>query len=96
MSREEWLKAQIGIIKAGGDMRMSCVMATPDRIELGLCQQAISTDRVKRGLDTCSPECQADKKRLARWQRSKGCCRLCGHSLPKKRREDMLRKAQEG
>jgi hypothetical protein len=73
---------------------MCCVMATPDRVLTGLCLGHIAPERVRKGSDTCSPECQADKKRLLRWQRSKGHCRVCGHNLPKKKRLDVLRRAQ--
>ncbi len=95
MNREEWIKSEIAEIKAGGDMRCVCVMATPDRLLSGLCSGAIPAERMRRGSDTCSPECQADKKRLRRWQASKGHCRLCGRNMPRTRKEDVLHRAQE-
>lgn len=96
MNREDWLHQQIEIIKAGGAMRMTCVMATPDRLELGLCSGSVPLERMRRGSDTCSPECQADKKRLMRWMAAQKACRLCGRALPKKKQQGIVRREHNG
>ena len=85
--REKWLKGEIQRIKAGGTIRLRCVMATSDRMALGLCWGEIPDDRAHRGADTCSKECQADRKRLVRWENAKGSCRFCGHNLPRTRKK---------
>jgi len=82
--RERWIKDEIAKIKAGGTIRLRCAMATQDRIELGLCRGDLPEDRAHRGAETCSPECQADRRRLKRWEASKGSCRYCGHGLSRK------------
>jgi hypothetical protein len=93
--REAWLQGEIAKIMAGGDMRMVCCMSTADRLEVGLCAGAIPLERLKRGSDTCSRNCQADKKRLRRWQASKGSCRLCGRGLSRKRALDPVLRAHK-
>lgn len=79
--RKIWLDAEIQEVKNDQPMRMCCVMGTPDRIELGICDVNIPAKRMKRGFNTCSIECQNDKNRLLRWEQSKGKCRMCGHGL---------------
>lgn len=85
--REGWLQKEIARIKAGGTIRQRCVMATEDRVRLGLCLGDLPEDRAHRGSHVCSPECQADRRRLVRWEQSKMKCRFCGHGLTKKERE---------
>jgi hypothetical protein len=87
--RENWLKAEIEKIKSGATIRQRCTMATSDRILVGLCRGDIPEARAHRGSDTCSPECQADKRRLRRWENAKGKCRYCGHGLPRKRKSEV-------
>lgn len=89
MTRESWLKGEIEMIKAGGTIRQRCTMATPDRVALGFCLGDIPADRAHRCLDTCSAECSGDKKRLRRWEASKGRCRNCGHGYTKKQRQEI-------
>lgn len=86
MTREQWLQGEIAMIKSGGTMRQRCTMSTPDRIALGFCLGDVPDDRAHRCLDTCSPACSADKKRLRRWESAKGKCRKCGHGLPRERK----------
>ena len=83
MTRDEWLKAEVRRIKHGGTIRQRCSMATEDRMKLGLCLGDIPEARAHRGSETCSPACQADRRRLRRWENAKGSCRYCGHGLPK-------------
>jgi hypothetical protein len=90
--REGWLKTEIARIKAGGTIRMRCVMATADRVSLGLCWGDIPEDRAHRGAETCSPECQADRRRLKRWEMAKGSCRYCGHGLSRKEKAKLAEK----
>jgi hypothetical protein len=87
MTREQWLKLEINAIKHGGTIRQRCTMATEDRIFLGLCLGDIPQTRAHRGFETCSAECQADRRRLRRWEQSKGSCRYCGHGLPRSKRK---------
>lgn len=94
--REAWLKAEIQKIKDGGTVELSCVMATPERLDLMLCSGVVPKERAHRGSHTCSPECQADYKRLMRWELSKGVCRACGHNLPKKRRRAAAKSPETG
>jgi hypothetical protein len=95
-ARAEWLKAEIARIKAGGTIRHRCVMATEDRLNLMLCKGDIPEDRAHRGAETCSPQCQADRRRLRRWENSKGSCRYCGHGLPRKVRARLLAVPETG
>jgi hypothetical protein len=89
MTREDWLKQEIAKIKEGGTIRLRCMMATSDRVALALCNGDVPEDRAHRGLDTCSSECQADKKRLRRWETAKKKCRVCGHGFTKKERAEL-------
>jgi hypothetical protein len=87
--RESWLKNEIRCIKGGCTIRQRCTMATEDRVKLGLCLGDIPPARAHRGSETCSPECQADRRRLRRWEQAKGSCRYCGHGLPRKRKSEV-------
>jgi len=89
MTREEWVKAEIAKIKAGGTIRQMCTMSTPDRVVRGFCMGEVPADRAHRCLDTCGPECSSDKKRLRRWEASKGKCRACGHGYTKKQKAEI-------
>jgi hypothetical protein len=86
MEREEWLKAEIERIKAGGTIQVRCTMSTPERVAAGWCSDYVPDGRAHRGSDTCSDACRNDKKRLRRWETSKGNCRLCNRRLPKPRK----------
>lgn len=96
MTRSEWLKAEIKNIQAGGVVQMRCVMSTPERVEQGLCLGVLPQHRINRRQDTCSPECQEDKRRVKREVGALRTCRICGHGLTKTQREKLIRKGTHG
>jgi hypothetical protein len=88
-TRESWMKAEIARIKAGGTIRQRCVMATEDRVSLGLCLGDLPEDRAHRGSHVCSDPCQRDRRRLMRHELAKNKCRYCGRAISKKQRQQL-------
>lgn len=95
ITRPEWLKREVGKIKAGGDLTLRCVMATVERLQAGLCLGEVPPARINRQQDTCSPECQADRRRLRREDNARRKCRVCGHGLTKKQREELAQRGSQ-
>jgi hypothetical protein len=85
--REIWMQEQIARIKAGGTIRQRCVMATEDRVRLGLCLGDLPESRAHRGSHVCSDACQRDRRRLMRHELAKNKCRYCGRTFTRKQRE---------
>lgn len=94
ITRDEYIKAEIARIKAGGTIHQRCTMAVDGRVEAGLCLGDIPEDRAHRDSNTCSDQCRQDKKRLRRWETAKGSCRHCGHNLPKPRKAKAVKELE--
>jgi hypothetical protein len=94
MTRSEWLKAEIKNIQAGIVVQMRCVMSTPERVEQGLCLGVLPQHRINRRQDTCSPECQEDKRRLKREIGALRICRHCGRGLTRTERTKLQEQAK--
>jgi hypothetical protein len=86
MTRKEWMHSRLDSIKEGYALTFRCVMSDPDRIASGFCLGTVSNERINRGQDTCSPECQEDKRRLKREQLRQRKCSHCGHGFTKSER----------
>jgi len=80
LTRDWWQKNEIARIKAGGDVIQRCVMSTAERVANGLCLGDIPPARIRRNppADTCSPECQSDKRRMKREELRNRKCSHCG------------------
>ena len=83
--REQDFAKQVEIMKASGErFQIVCLLATPERLDAGLCLRFIPEKRARRGSTFCSRECAHDFDRLRRAWRATKQCRLCGRGLPKK------------
>lgn len=81
---QAWVETQQQIIAAKhGEIPAPtrCVMATQDRISLGLCLGEIPSPRAKRGAHFCSVECHSDYRKVRSFYKRLVKCRECGRPL---------------